>query len=149
VIGLYNLIDNVQGATRISALITFLFGMTGLFIILALEAAMSSSVLCQTLYYELLVDMILQKDSQKDRPRITSEILGSVSPKNLALYSSKMDFPIFFSTKHNNLITVHINVVTKTITTQQQINQNYANFISNIFHKRVNILTINKIIKRI
>jgi hypothetical protein len=51
----------LRGATKTLALATFLFGIAGMFAILALEATMPSSTLWRTLRCELPADMILQK----------------------------------------------------------------------------------------
>jgi len=51
-----------MGATITLALTTFLSGITGLFAILALEAAMPSFVVWRTLHCELPADMILGKN---------------------------------------------------------------------------------------
>jgi hypothetical protein len=53
-----------RGVTKTSALTTFLSGITGLFAILALEAAKPSSILWRTLRCELLANMILKKKIQ-------------------------------------------------------------------------------------
>jgi hypothetical protein len=64
---------------------TFLSTMTGRSIILALRAALSPSVLCQTLRCGLPADMILQKKPTRFANNNPKEIFLSVLIENLAL----------------------------------------------------------------
>jgi hypothetical protein len=71
----------LRGGTITSALTTFLSGITGMFAILVLEAAIPSSVVWRTLHCELPADMILQKKFKHFAKKITSIKLVPTSPK--------------------------------------------------------------------
>jgi len=79
-----------RGATKTLALTTFLSRIIGLFVILALEAAMSSSILWRTLRCELPTDMILQNKIQPfwQKKKITVMKLVPVSPKNFGIITA-------------------------------------------------------------
>jgi hypothetical protein len=58
-----------RGATMTSVQTTFLSGIACLFSILALVATKPASVLCRTLYWELLEDIFLEKYKEKYTPK--------------------------------------------------------------------------------
>jgi hypothetical protein len=70
--------------------------------ILALRAALSPSILCQTLRCGLPADMILQNNNQQDLPQIiqTDHILVSFKKKSGSITAVNWTFPKVTSSKN-------------------------------------------------
>jgi len=78
-----------RGALKISALSTFFYRSACLFTTLAMVAACPSYVLCQTLHWELLTDIVLQKMYPNSCQKITPLKLDFISPKKIQHYNGK------------------------------------------------------------